>query len=114
MQENAATDGSNEAQATVGKLWEEHLAAEFPAALRGAEPAGIDTVMLDADIAGCVLTWQNTGGYLDADRQRILLSRLGDLDRVLPLLVETHEIHYCRRLRRLAVLISEHGPVLSN
>ncbi|MGW7018677.1 hypothetical protein ACWGGS_04905 [Streptomyces decoyicus] len=107
-------DGSNEAQATVGKLWEEHLAAAFPTALRGAEAAGIDMVMLDADIAGCVLTWQNTGGYLDADRQRILRSRLSDLDRVLPLLVETNEIHYSQRLRLLAVLTSEHGPAPTN
>ncbi|BDH12661.1 hypothetical protein [Streptomyces hygroscopicus] len=104
-------DRSNEAQATVGKLWEEHLAAAFPAALRGAEPAGVDMVMLDANIAGCVLTWQKTGGDLDADRQRILRSRLSDLDRLLPLLVETNEIHYCQRLHRLAVLTSEHGPV---
>ncbi|MGW7636966.1 hypothetical protein [Streptomyces decoyicus] len=107
-------DRSNEAQATVGKLWEEHLAAAFPAALRGTEPAGIDMVMLDADIAGCVLTWQNTGGCLNADRQRILRSRLSDLDRVLPLLVETNEIHYYQRLRRLAVLTSEHGPARTN
>ncbi|WP_344661241.1 hypothetical protein [Catenulispora subtropica] len=38
----------------LDQLWDEHLEAEFPAALRGKDIASIDMVMLDADIAGCV------------------------------------------------------------
>ncbi|MFI8876797.1 hypothetical protein [Streptomyces sp. NPDC055243] len=101
---------SSDVQAAVTQLWREHLAVEFPAALRGAELAGIDLVLLDAGIAGCASTWRNAGGSLDATRQRILRDCLRDLERVLPLLVEPDEVRYCQRLRRLAVLTSGHGP----
>ncbi|MGW6273943.1 hypothetical protein [Streptomyces sp. NPDC055060] len=94
----------------VGGLWAEHLDARFPAALRGADLEGVDMVMLDAAIAGCVSTWLTRGRPLDADRRRILHGCIGDLDRVVPLLTRPEEIEYCRRLRRLAVLTSESGP----
>ncbi|WP_392972479.1 hypothetical protein [Streptomyces sp. LN245] len=49
----------------MNRLWQEHLDAAFPAGLRGAEPAGIDVVLLDATAAGCVSTWLSDGGALD-------------------------------------------------
>ncbi|QLH20696.1 hypothetical protein [Streptomyces sp. Rer75] len=107
-------DRSDEASVIVGELWEEQVAAQCPAALRGVELAGIDLVMLDADIAGCVSTWQNRGGSLDADRQRILRGCLSDLDRVALLLVQPDEIQSYQRRRRLAVLTTESGPVPTN
>ena len=39
---------------TIRVLWQEHEAARFPAKLRGRDLDGVDFVMLDADIAGCV------------------------------------------------------------
>ncbi|MFJ8112135.1 hypothetical protein [Streptomyces sp. NPDC096132] len=87
-------------------LFQEHLSALFPAALRGAEPAGFDLVLLDALIAGCVSVWQSNGGSLDPGRQRILRECLADLDRALPLLTDAEGIRYFERLRRLAVTVS--------
>ncbi|WP_051927098.1 hypothetical protein [Streptomyces durhamensis] len=90
----------------VARLWHEHLDAEFPAGLRGAERDGIDLVMLDADIAGCVTTWHDNGGFLDAERLRILRHCITELDKVLPLLMNAEELRYYMRLHRLATRLT--------
>ncbi|MCZ1007901.1 hypothetical protein [Streptomyces lydicus] len=87
-------------------LWDEHLRTPFPAGLRGVEFGGTDLVLLDAEIAGCVLTWLNNGGTLDPERTRVLRSRIEDLDRVLPQIPGSAGVRYCQRLRRLALLVS--------
>ncbi|MFI0734607.1 hypothetical protein ACH4S9_37300 [Streptomyces sp. NPDC021225] len=93
---------AGECEATLARLWREHLSAPFPTGLRGAEPAGIDVVLLDATIAGCVSTWQNNGGSLDAGRHRILRDCIADLDRALPMIIDAEELGYCQRLHRMA------------
>ncbi|MFE0629417.1 hypothetical protein ACFW3D_20960 [Streptomyces sp. NPDC058864] len=62
--------------------------------------------MLDADTAGCVLTWLNNGGALDRERSRILQRCIEDLDRVIPAITDPAGIQYYRRLRRLALLVA--------
>ncbi|WP_329538055.1 hypothetical protein OG568_58330 (plasmid) [Streptomyces sp. NBC_01450] len=86
------------------------MRAPFPAGLRGADRADIDMVMLDADIAGCVSSWLNSGGSLDAARHRGLRNRIAHLDQILPLLNEADDPPYWQRLHRLAQLVSETGP----
>ncbi len=100
--------------AIIACLWQEHLREAFPAGLRGAEPGGIDIVLLDATIAGCVSTRQNNGGSLDAQRHRILRDCVADLDQVLALITEAEELRYLRRLRQLATLASDSGPHPTN
>ncbi|MER7149956.1 hypothetical protein [Streptomyces lydicus] len=90
----------------ASRLWEEHLRAVFPAGLRGVELAGIDMVLLDASVAGCVSTWLNNAGSLDPARSRILQAGIEDLDRVLLEITEAQELRYFQRLRQLAVLVS--------
>ncbi|WP_262009231.1 hypothetical protein [Streptomyces sp. FIT100] len=63
-------------------------------------------VMLDADTAGCVLTWLNNGGTLDPERCRILQSCIEDLDRVIPEITDPAGTRYCQRLRQLALLVA--------
>ncbi|WP_203920214.1 hypothetical protein [Rugosimonospora africana] len=93
--------------AAVARLWQAHLRAPFPPSLRGAEIAGIDMVLLDADTAGCVRTWlQHTSQRASESGTRMSI-RLGNLDRVLPLLTDPLEVRYYRRLRDLANLICE-------
>ncbi|GGR81164.1 hypothetical protein GCM10010252_19610 [Streptomyces aureoverticillatus] len=101
--------GESEYEAVVDRLWQEHLDAAFPAGLRGAELAGHDMVMLDADVAGCVSTWRDNGGSLDAWRHQVLHGRIAALEKVLPLLTDAQELRYFRRLRRLAALTAEAG-----
>ena len=103
------TERKTERKAAVARLWQEHLDADFPARLRGVELAGIDMVLLDADIAGCVSAWRNGEGSLDAGRRRILRLCIADLNTVLPLLTDEddHEYdEYFGRLHRLAALVS--------
>jgi len=59
-------------------------------------------VMVDADIAGCVVTWLGSSANLDAVRINALRSRRDDVDRVLPRLTDHDEIEYYSRLRDLA------------
>ena len=102
--------GSTEHEAAVNRLWQEHLDAAFPAGLRGAEPAGIDVVLLDATAAGCVSTWLSSGAALDGERHRILRDCVADLYLFPQLLNDAEEVGYIRRLRQLARLVSDSGP----
>lgn len=56
----------------IEELWREHLKTRFPPACRGADVEGIDLVMLDADIAGCIDTYLRRGGDLGTERTAIL------------------------------------------
>lgn len=85
------------------RLWNEHQQAEFPHRLREQEVAGVDMVMLDADVAGCIGTWASVG-QLDQPHREGLEQCLTDLNRVLPLLNDQSEKAYYERLRELATL----------
>ncbi|MFH9937718.1 hypothetical protein ACH4OT_00095 [Streptomyces murinus] len=97
---------ASEHRTALTDLWRAHMAAPFPPGLRGAERAGIDMVLLDASIAGCVSSWFDRDGSPDTRRLKIADRCVLDLDQVLPLLTETDEIAYFRRLRRMAALVS--------
>ena len=86
----------------VKLLWDEHRSAPFPDGLAGEETAGVDLVLLDADIAGCIETSLGNKGRLDEWRKAVLAKCLDDLDRVLPLLQDAGAREYYERLRRLA------------
>jgi hypothetical protein len=90
---------------TVSALWREHSKAVFPGRLRGQELAGVDLMMLDADIAGCIVTWQGSRS-LDERHQALLTQLLKDVESVLPLLIDTQERAYYARLGELARLVS--------
>ncbi|MEU2358390.1 hypothetical protein ABZ599_36360 [Streptomyces misionensis] len=94
----------------VSRLWEEHRRAVFPADVRGAEPAGIDLVLLDATVVGCVSGWLDGGGSLDAERGHILRDAVTDLDRVLPEITCADGSRSFRHLRRPAALVSAASP----
>ncbi|WP_197287695.1 hypothetical protein [Streptomyces apocyni] len=76
--------GEIKREAVVARLWQDHLDAEFPARLRGAELESIDMVVLDVDVVSCVTTWRNGGGSPDAERRLILHNCITKLDKVLP------------------------------
>ncbi len=86
----------------VEQLWDAHVRTPFPSALRGAEIAGIDMVLLDASTAGCVTSWLSGAGRLDARRRTAIASCLAELDTVLPLLTDPAQVAYYCRLRDLA------------
>ena len=94
-----------ESLATVATLWKAHIDAPFPPRLRGQEIAGVDVVRLDADIAGCVSSWEGNRGKLDSERWAILTRCRSDLERVLPALSEPQERAYYRRLYDMALIV---------
>ncbi|WP_221328194.1 hypothetical protein [Actinoplanes sp. L3-i22] len=89
---------------TVSRLWGEHLKQPFPSRLRSVEVAGVEMVMLDANVAGCVSTWLNNGGDLDGWRRDALATCERQLERVVPELAD-REAAYYQRLLDMTVLV---------
>ncbi|MER7759838.1 hypothetical protein [Streptomyces sp. NPDC097619] len=100
---------STERAQAVDRAWQELRRAPFPDSLRGATFAGADVWLIEWDIAGCVVRWIDDG-VLDAEDGALLRSRVEDLGRVVPEIGEPAGGEYCRRLRRLALLVSEDLP----
>jgi hypothetical protein len=86
---------------SIEDLWLQHGASVFPKGLGGEEIGGIDLVMLDADIAGCVHTFLSAKRSLDARRLAILGLCYRDVSRVIPSIAIAHRPHF-ERLEVLA------------
>ncbi|UWE11772.1 hypothetical protein [Actinacidiphila bryophytorum] len=102
--------GTNAPEAVVASLFQEFRSEKWPPRLNIAERAGVDLVMLDADIAGCVTTWLSNGGSLDARRLEILRRKLSDLEQVLPELDEADNPRLWRLWHEMARLILDADP----
>lgn len=89
------------------RLWEEHMRAPFPPRMRGREIEGEDMVLLDADIAGCILS--SLSGPLDERRRKILLVRLAAVEKVLPSIDDEGVTEYYEHLREMAAVAVELG-----
>lgn len=91
------------------RLWEEHRRALFPAGFRGVDVAGVDLVLLDADVVGLVL--RELRGGLDDEGVAVLWACVADLDRVLPLVGDDYCASYYARLRTMArITAARHLP----
>ena len=87
----------------VEELWQEHLAAPFPGGLRAKDVNGIDFILLDANIAGCVDTFLERG-TLNLYQAAILGLSYRDVSYVIPILNEEGAAYFWR-LERLAELV---------
>ncbi|MFD8495887.1 hypothetical protein [Amycolatopsis sp. NPDC059657] len=91
--------------AAVTTLFEAHNEAPFPSRWRGADVAGFDMVMLDADPAGCVSVWLKRQGLLDDWRWNVLAVECEQrLIRVI-LELDAHGREYYQRLLDMTVLL---------
>ena len=90
-------------KALIEELWKEHESAPFPKGYRGKDVNGIDFVMLDADVAGCVDTFLSRGN-LNLFQTAVLGLRYRDLSYVIPILNDEGAEYYWR-LERLAELV---------
>jgi len=93
----------------VARLLQEHAVAPFPARLRGEDVAGVDAVVLDADIVGCVETWLSNREGPPREHQRLLPELLEDVDDVVAALSDPEEVACCRRLRAMARAVLPRG-----
>lgn len=90
-------------ESLIEELWQEHLAAPFPKGLRGKDVNGIDFVLLDANIAGCVSTFIERG-KLNAYQMAMLGLSYRDANFIVPILNEEGAAYFWR-LERLAELV---------
>lgn len=82
------------------------MSTPFPPHLRGRVIEGVEMILLDADIAGCVRS--SMPGPLDEKLREILLLCLAEVDKALPLLDdEVGAIEYYEHLRDMAALAVE-------
>ena len=88
---------------SIVDLWEEHLATPFPKGFRGKDLNGIDFVMLDANIAGCVQTFVERG-KLNMFQAAMLGLSYRDASFVVPTLNDEGAAYFWR-LERLAELV---------
>ena len=87
----------------ITDLWEEHRSVPFPDDYGGKDVNGIDFALLDADIAGCVTSFINSGN-LNIYQTAILGLSYRHTDFILPILNE-EGTEYFWRLGRLAELV---------
>ena len=87
----------------IEQLWSEHKLAAFPQGCRGKDINGIDLVMLDADVAGCVDTFLSRGN-LNLFQTAVLGLCYRNLTYSIPMLSEEGKAYY-RRLELLAKLV---------
>ncbi|SNT65942.1 hypothetical protein SAMN05421812_12939 [Asanoa hainanensis] len=89
----------------VRQLWAHCRALPFPDGLRGADFGGVDLVLVDSSVAGCVEGWLERDGQLDAKSWDALGRCLDNLDRMIPLLPRQDAIDYFNTYRTCAQLI---------
>ena len=94
---------SNSDAVLISDLWTEHKNARFPKGFRAKDVSGIDFVMLDADVAGCVGTFLGRG-TLNLYQTAILGLSYRNLSYVIPIINDEGK-EYFWRLERLAELI---------
>lgn len=94
----------------VESLFRRHLELPFPPRLRGELIDGVDMVRVDADVAGCVVTWLASSSNLDAERIRVLRVCAEDIERLLPNLDDPEVARYYSSARDLArVVLAVHA-----
>jgi len=94
---------TNSDDSLIINLWKEHKNAPFPKGFRGKDVSGIDFVMLDADVAGCVDTFIGRGN-LNLYQTAILGLSYRNLSYVIPIINDEGK-EYFWRLERLAELV---------
>ncbi len=90
----------------IKEVWEAHKSSNFPSDCRGEEIEGIDLVMLDVDIAGCVTTYIGSKGVLEYQKIEILKKCREELNIVLSKLRGLSKEYYAH-LNELVNLILE-------
>lgn len=84
----------------LSSLWDEHMLAPYPSGFRGVDIAGVELILLDADVAG--LVQRELHGGLDDEGVAILWGCIAALDKALPLIGDDYCATYYAHLRTMA------------
>lgn len=87
----------------IAELWKEHVATPFPKDFRAKDVAGINCIRLEADIAGCVVTFLQRG-TLNLIQTAVLGLCYRHASYITPIFNEEGSAYF-RRLERLAELV---------
>jgi hypothetical protein len=110
----SAMPTTDEPEAEVARLWQENRGEPWPSRLNDVERAGIDLAALDCRISGCIHTWlyhRDSFGTRHLNTIRVLLH---ELEQVLPELAEQDCPRIWERHHRMAQLISDSSPNITN
>jgi hypothetical protein len=90
-------------ESLIKGLWQEHVATPFPKGFRGKDVSGIDFVMLDANVAGCMTSFLRRGD-LTVYQTAVLGLAYRDAGYVVPILNDEGAAYFWR-LERMAELV---------
>ncbi len=109
--ESVISDASRLAKAeqiiAVFRLWLRHNGTSFSDGYSDESIRGIDLVMLESDVSGCIHVFLDRG-KLDQHRRGVLYACIDDLTIVTLELGYTWAGSYFERLRRMAVMIVDY------
>ena len=91
-------DGMDDGWDDVRRLYAEVRAAPFPDC-RGEEVDGVDLVLIDADLAGCVMHFLGQRFRDDVFQRQILEQIVGELDRIVPQMTGEVAVYFERECR---------------
>lgn len=97
----------------VRRLWNEKIAAPFPDC-RGDEIAGVDLVMADSDLAGCVMHFLGNRFGTDEFQLRVLKRVSEDLRRTVPQMSGDVERYFERELQLAVATLAAQGHCIEN
>ncbi|GAA2828859.1 hypothetical protein GCM10010441_61650 [Kitasatospora paracochleata] len=100
----APPDAGADSDESLARRWEEHCRAPYPSSFRGVDVAGVELILLDADLAAVTLC--ELRGELDDDRIAVLWRCIDALDRAVPAIPEAYCAAYFARWRTTAWLIA--------
>ena len=90
----------------VKQLWNEFQKTPFPSELAGPEIYGIDPVEIDAFAAGCISSFIDNGGLLEAEKKKILNNCMSELKRINPTLVADSQVYFGKLYRLCDIVYS--------
>jgi len=93
----------------LSRLWSEHQNDHFPAGCAGTDIEGVDLVLLDEYVAGCISTAAGSSDRLDGERLKILSDCRKNILKVNPKLPETAKSYFERLLQMTELALTENG-----
>jgi hypothetical protein len=80
----------------IDTMWADHVRAPFPPEARGAEVEGVDLVLLDSLVSGCISSLVNGRGARDTVKVSLLSDLLKQIQDVLPHLTGESRAYFSR------------------
>lgn len=91
----------------VKALWAAHQRTPFPSAARGTEVNGVDLVLLDSLVAGCVSSLLDANAVPDITKLALLRDLFPQVEGVLPSLVGESRVYFSQLAQVVVETLSD-------